>query len=82
MQGDYFFFYTEANIVCILILLILLVNDRLHNTRQEKQIRFNWTIIAHIGYFISDIGWAAVLSGNLPRTRLLVGLFNFTNLVM
>ena len=82
MQGDYFFFYTEANIVCILILLILLVNDRLHNTRQEKQIRFNWTVVAHIGYFISDIGWAAVLSGNLPRTRLLVGLFNFTNLVM
>lgn len=82
MQGDYFFFYTEANIVCILILLILLVNDRLHNTRQEKQIRFNWTVVAHFGYFISDIGWAAVLSGNLPRTRLLVGLFNFTNLVM
>ena len=82
MQGDYFFFYTEANIVCILILLILLVNDRLHNTRQEKQIRFNWTVVAHFGYFISDICWAAVLSGNLPRTRLLVGLFNFTNLMM
>ena len=82
MQGDYFFFYTEANVVCILILLILLINDRLHNTKQEKQIRFNWTVVAHIGYFISDIGWAAVLSGNLPRTRLLVGLFNFTNLVM
>ena len=82
MHGDYFFFYTEANVVCILILLILLVNDRLHNTRQENQIRFNWTIVAHIGYFISDIGWAAVLSGQLPRTRLLVGLFNFTNLVM
>ena len=82
MQGDYFFFYTEANVVCILILLILLINDRLHNTRQEKQIRFNWTIIAHIGYFVSDICWAAVLSGNLPRTRLLVGLFNFTNLVI
>ncbi|MBR3333200.1 MAG: GGDEF domain-containing protein [Clostridia bacterium] len=82
MHGDYFFFYAEANIVCILILLILLVNDRLHNTRQEKQIRFNWTVVAHIGYFVSDICWAAVLSGNLPRTRLLVGLFNFTNLVM
>ena len=82
MQGDYFFFYTEANVVCILILLILLLNDRLHNTRQEKQIRFNWTVVAHIGYFISDICWAAVLSGNLPRTRLLVALFNFTNLVM
>ncbi len=82
MHGDYFFFYTEGNVVSIVILLILLIDDQLHNTRQEKQIRFNWTIIAHIGYFISDICWAAVLSGNLPRTRLLVGLFNFTNLVM
>lgn len=82
MHGDYFFFYTEGNVVSIVILLILLIDDRLHNARQERQIRFNWTILAHIGYFISDICWAAVLSGNLPRTRLLVGLFNFTNLVM
>ncbi len=82
MHGDYFFFYTEGNVVSIVILLILLIDDRLHNARQERQIRFNWTIVAHIGYFVSDICWAAVLSGNLPRTRLLVGLFNFTNLVM
>ena len=82
MHGDYFFFYTEGNVVSIVILLILLIDDQLHNARQERQIRFNWTIIAHIGYFVSDICWAAVLSGNLPRTRLLVGLFNFTNLVM
>ena len=82
MHGDYFFFYTEGNVVSIVILLILLIDDRLHNARQERQIRFNWTILAHIGYFISDICWAAVLSGNLPRTRLLVALFNFTNLVM
>ena len=82
MHGDYFFFYTEGNVVSIVILLILLIDARLHNARQERQIRFNWTILAHIGYFISDICWAAVLSGNLPRTRLLVALFNFTNLVM
>lgn len=82
MKLDYFFFYTEANIVCIVIMAILLINDRLHSTRQEKQIWFNQTIIMHIIYFISDIGWAAVLSGQLPRTRLLVGLFNFTNFIM
>ena len=82
MQLDYFFFYTEANIVCIVILAILLVNDRMHSTRQEKQIWFNRTIIAHILYFLSDIGWAAVLSGQLPRTRFLIILFNFTNFIL
>ena len=82
MNPGYFFFYTEANIVCILILGLMLLNDRFHGTRQEKQIRFNWTIVVHMLYFISDIGWAAVLSNQLPRTRPLVGLFNLANYIL
>ncbi len=82
MTLDYFFFYTEANIVCIVIFAILLRHEQLYSTRQEKQIWFNRTMIAHILYFLSDIGWAAVISGNLPRTRALVILFNFLNFVL
>ena len=82
MGQDYFFFYTEANIVCIIIFLFLLVHDKLYNTRQEKQIWYDRTVIAHILYFLSDIGWAAVLSGQLPRTRLLVITFNFLNFIL
>ena len=82
MSQEYFLFYTVANIVCSVMLGILLVSDQLHSTRQEKQIWFNRTIIAHILYFISDIGWAAVLSGNLPRTRFLVVFFNLLNYVV
>lgn len=82
MELDYFFFYTEANIVCILILSIMLINDKLHSTAQEKQIWFNRTIAAHILYFVSDVFWAAVLSGQLPKDRSLVILFNFTNYVL
>ena len=82
MQLDYFFFYTEASIVCILILGILLLHDHLHSTRQEKQIWFDRTLIAHIFYFLSDIGWAAVISGHLPKARLLVILFNFLNYIL
>ena len=67
MGLEYFIFYTEANTVSILILSLMLINDRLHSTQQEKQIRFNWTVIAHILYFVSDMGWAAVLSGQLPE---------------
>lgn len=81
MKLDYFFFYTEANIVCILILSVMLINDRMHSTRQEKQIWFNRTIIAHIFYFLSDIGWAAVLSEQIPRTRFSVVLFNLANYI-
>jgi len=81
MTLDYLFFYAEANIVCIAIFVILLNHDRRHSTRQEKQIWFDRTAIAHILYFLSDIGWAAVVSGYLPRTRFLVILFNFLNFV-
>ena len=82
MSLEYFVFYIEANVVSILILGLLLINDRFHTTRQEKQIWFNRTIVVHILYFVSDMCWAAVLSNQLPRTRLHVGLFNFSNLVL
>ena len=82
MQLDYFFSYTEANLVCIAILGILLFHGRRHGTRQEKQIWYDRTIVAHILYFLSDIGWAAVLSGELPRTRFLVVLFNLLNYIL
>ncbi|MCR5459547.1 MAG: GGDEF domain-containing protein [Acetatifactor sp.] len=82
MGNDYFIGYAEGNIVSILILLIILGNDWLHNTKQEKQIWFNRTIIAHILYFTSDIFWAAILGGQIPKIRVLIIFFNFTNYVL
>ena len=82
MVLDYFLFYTEANAVCIAILLIMLISDRIQGTQQETQIRFNRTIIAHILYFVSDICWAAVLEGPFPRTRFTICLFNLTNYIL
>ena len=82
MGLEYFIFYAEANLICILILLMILINDRIHRAQEEKQICFNRTIIAFILYFSSDMGWAAVLGGQLPRTRAFVVLFNLTNYVI
>lgn len=82
MTLDYFAYYSEANIVCILILAVMLVNDWLHSAQQEKQIWLNRTLGAHILYFLSDIGWAAVISGNLPQTRFTSCVFNFLNFVL
>lgn len=81
MTKEYFFFYCMANAFCIAIFVMLLLHDWVYSTRQEKQIWFDRTVISHILYFLSDIGWAAVLSGQLPRTRFLVILFNMLNFV-
>ncbi len=82
MGSEFFLFYAEANVVCILLFGILLVNDRIGMYRQEKQIIFDRALMAHILYFISDVFWAGVISGVLPRTRLSVALLNYTNFVL
>ena len=82
MGFDYLVFYTEASVVCVIILLLILITDRIYNTKQEKQIWFGRAIITFILYFISDACWAAMLSGLFPRVRELVVLFNFTNYVL
>ncbi|MBQ7556660.1 MAG: GGDEF domain-containing protein [Lachnospiraceae bacterium] len=79
MGFEYFVFYTEATAICILILLMILVNDRLYSSQQEKQIWFGRTDIAFIMYFVSDACWAAVLGGQIPRIRPHVVFFNLTN---
>ena len=82
LELDYFFFYLEASVFCIAVLVILLIHNRRYSTREEKQIWFNRTIMAHILYLLSDIGWAAVIGGYLPRTRPAVVFFNLTNYVL
>ncbi len=81
MGVEYFFFYTEASIVCIAIFAILLFHSRTYGTRTERNIWFDRTEMVHIIYFLSDIGWAAVISGVLPRVRFLVVLFNLINYI-
>ena len=82
MNTDYVIFYAEGSLVCIFILSMLLIHDVLHSTKQEKQIRFNRSIISFILYFVSDIFWAAVLGGALPNVRWLTVLLNLSNYVL
>jgi len=81
MGFDYFVFYTEASVICIIILLMILITDRIYNTKQEKHIWFGRAIISFILYFISDACWAALLSDQFPKIRFFVVLFNFSNYV-
>lgn len=82
MVTEDFVFYSEANVICIIILLMLRINDIFHSTQQEKQVWFNRANVAFMLYFASDVGWAAVLAGQLPKTRTLVALFNLTNYIL
>ena len=81
MSLDYFAFYTEASLVCIAIFVIMLFQNDSYGTRTERENWFVRTGIVHIIYFLSDIGWAAVISNQLPRTRFSVAFFNFINYV-
>lgn len=82
MGFDYFVFYTEASLVCVIILTMILITDRMFHTKQEKQIWFRRAISAFILYFISDACWAAMLSGMFPKIRFFAVLFNYTNYIL
>ena len=82
MVNNYFLFYAEATVVCVLIFGLLLLNDRAGVNRQEKQVVFDRALIAHILYFMSDVIWAGVIAGVIPRTRFSVACLNFINFIL
>ena len=78
---DYFIYYTESNLVCLVIFAMMLAHDLLGVDRQEKQIKFDKALIAFMLYFVSDTLWAAVIAGVLPKTLFSVLSANFANYV-
>ena len=82
MELEYFAFYTEASLVCVAIFIMLIFQNSNYRTKTEQENWFIRTGVVHIIYFLSDVGWAAVESGVLPRIRFYVVLFNFTNYVV
>ena len=79
MSSQDFFFYTEANLFCVVLFGVILFHDARRFNRQETQIRFDAAILFHILYFISDSFWAALESGVIPATPLLLAVVNFSN---
>ena len=65
-------YYIEALIVCIIMFLILLYHNAHNLDRQEKQIKFDKSLIAFILYFTADCFWAAITGGVMPKTRPIV----------
>ena len=76
-MSPYFLHYLESNAVCVVIFGIMLAHNLLKHDRQEKQIKYDWTLAAFMSYFITDTVWAAILSGVLPSNDALVCTVNF-----
>lgn len=82
-MSQYFIFYTESSIVCLIIFSIILLHDLSRIDRQEKQIKFDYALVAFMLYFISDAFWAALISGIIPKTLTSVkGVNYFNNIFM
>ena len=79
--SDYFIYFAESSIICLIIFSMMLVRDLCKVDKQEKQIKYDHALVSFMLYFISDLFWAAVISGVLPKTRFTVTIANFLNCV-
>lgn len=82
MVMDYTWFYVEANIVSIILFVMMFLKEAGSVGRQSKQLIFFQIIIAHIMYFLSDICWALILGGYLPKIYFVVTLVNILNAII
>lgn len=81
-MSEYFIFYTEANLVCLVIFGIMLAHDLLNVDRQEKQIKYDQALVMFMLYFVSDAIWAAIIAGVIPKSRAAVVAVNFSNYIL
>ena len=78
----YFVYYASANIVGTIIFGVMLAHDRISVDRQEKQLKYDQTLVAFMLYFISDTIWAAVDSELISKTQLPVSITNYVNFIL
>lgn len=78
-MNQYFTYYAESSIICLILFSIILIHDLSRIDRQEKQIRFDYALISFMLYFVSDVGWAAVKSGVIPKSLTAAIVVNFCN---
>ncbi|MBR4732848.1 MAG: GGDEF domain-containing protein [Lachnospiraceae bacterium] len=81
-MSAYFIYYASFNLVGIIIFGIMLAHDRLSIDRQEKQLKYDHTLIAFMLYFLSDAIWAGVDSGVFPVNSFTVLATGFSNFVI
>lgn len=82
MVLDYATFYSEANIVCIIIFMMMFIREMGSVGRQAKQLIFINITVCHMLYFVSDTIWGLVVSNIIPCTPLSSSSVNISNAVL
>ena len=82
IMNDFLLFYAESNIVCFIIFAIMFIHDLKRIDSQEKQLKYDHTLLAFMLYFVSDSIWAAVMSGAIPKTTATVLIPNISNMIL
>ena len=71
--------YTEVNIGCACVLMLLLYSIKMLPTPQLKFSLFYKLVLWHILYFLSDSAWALVNDGLIPKNTISVLAVNYSN---
>ena len=81
MSANSTFFYVEANVVCTILFVIMLVRSLRGVDNQTKQRFFNIVLLCHICYFINDSFWMLIMNEYLPKNRITVSIVNLLNAI-
>lgn len=79
---DYFIYYASINLVGAVFFGIMLHHDHTSIDKQEKQIKYDYALLAFLLYFISDAIWSGVDSGVFPVSTVTVMITTFSNFVL
>ena len=79
---QYFIYYTESSIICLIIFGIMLGHNMLMVDKSERVVKYDHALIAFMLYFVSDAIWASIIAGIVPQNMFTVTLINFLNFVL
>lgn len=80
--SQYFIYYTESSIICLVIFGIMLGHNLSNVSRSERVVKYDHALIAFMLYFISDAFWAAMIAGVVPTNRATVTFMNLANFIL
>ena len=75
-------YYTESQIICLIIFGIMLGHNMSTVDRSEKVVKYDGALIAFMLYFVSDAIWASIIAGVLPKTMPTVALITLVNFIL
>jgi hypothetical protein len=82
IMSQYFIYYVESSIICLILFGIMLGHNLSTVDRSEKVIKYDGALIAFMLYFVSDAIWASTIAGVLPKSTPTVALINLVNFIL